>query len=192
MGCLIMLFSTLLKRLTDNLITAFQCKPCLTVFFSNPVYFVLCISNLIVRRGLQPSEDCPKVHVQGNGKGSTPSALQFLNLALLLVSALQWGKSYSVLPSWWEMPRTGFKSGWWRIKSHPGVQANKVSIRNQLSWDWSPGHAALGSFFLGFFDRTPSTPSPSRQKQASCLPLQWCFCRKSVAAVLGQTLVSYV
>ena len=51
MGCSILLFSMLLKRLTDNLITTFQCKHCLNVFFSNPVYFVLRISKPYCEKG---------------------------------------------------------------------------------------------------------------------------------------------
>ena len=150
--------------------------------------------NLIVRRGLQPSADCPKVHVQGNGKegfytqsSPVPESGPFAGFSspmrkVVLSFAFLVGDAQDRVQEW-------------LVEDKVTSQACRL-IRYQLGTSWaesgSPGHAALGSFFLGFVDRTPSTPSPPGQKWASCLPWQWCFCRKSVAAVLGQTLVSYV
>ena len=65
------------------------------------------------------------------------------------------------------------------------MQTNKVSIRNQLSREWKSTACCIG-LFLAFVDRTPSTPSPPGQKQARCLPLQWCFCRKSLLQSWGR------
>ena len=193
MGCSILLFSTLLKRLTDNLITTFQCKHCLNVFFSNPVYFVLCISKPYCEKGSAALSRLPQSPRPRKREGfytqcsPVPESGPFASFSspmrkVVLSFAFLVGDAQDRVQEW-------------LVEDKVTSQACRL-IRYQLGTSWaesgSPGHAALGSFFLGFVDRTPSTPSPPGQKWASCLPLQWCFCRKSVAAVLGQTLVSYV